>query len=311
MQRTNLEVCNDSKKSIAPCLQKHGGTKITDPDTALETILANLSNDIWERLRDVKALSETRSIRFGEETITDLLMLDLNRQSATRSVFTQTPKHEEALTGTDFECWLGSDTTGWLRLAVQAKRLDLKSERYGGFNSSVNGSKQIDRLERYAKHHQAIALYCLYNFSENVNAARHWHCCQRSFKEGEFGCTLTPLSNVKTSVNLWGKRNFDFIHSQVETIPWRCLASCPKVRDLYRRPHGHIPVQATAEESPLFGAVPRIYSRLPDQLRVELVQREPRDIRQILSVEELDPEMYDREVGLPRRICVMRVEDAR
>ena len=65
---------------------------MTTPTLTLETILANLSKDVWERLRDVKALARARSIRFGEETITDLLMLDLNRQAATMSIFTQTPK---------------------------------------------------------------------------------------------------------------------------------------------------------------------------------------------------------------------------
>ena len=278
---------------------------MTTPTLTLDTILANLSKDVWERLRDVKALARARSIRFGEETITDLLMLDLNRQAATMSIFTQTPKQEEAKTGTDFECWLGSDSTGWIRLAVQAKRLDLKSERYASFNSSLNGSKQIDRLERYARRHGALALYCLYNFSESVNRTRHWHCCQRPYLQEELGWTLTPAFNVRTSIKLWGKRNFDFIHSQEETIPWRCLASCPKVQELYKKAVGQTRTLVAEEGPSMLGVNPRIYPRLPDRLRTVDEEQQLRNVRTVMRADDLDPEMYDREVGLPRRICVL------
>ena len=65
----------------------------------LDFTLEVLSRDIWERLRDVCGMPSARSIRFGEETITDLLMLDLYRQNFTRARFTQTPKLEEATKG--------------------------------------------------------------------------------------------------------------------------------------------------------------------------------------------------------------------
>ncbi len=44
----------------------------------LASTLESLSVDTWERLRDARTLN----ILFGEETITDILLLDLKRASS-------------------------------------------------------------------------------------------------------------------------------------------------------------------------------------------------------------------------------------
>ena len=89
----------------------------TSSSQTLVGTLETLAADTWMRLSDVASLS-ARSVRFGEETITDLLMLDLNRIGSTKVLFTPTSKQAEAFQGTDFECWVGSDGAGWLRFAV-------------------------------------------------------------------------------------------------------------------------------------------------------------------------------------------------
>ena len=276
---------------------------MTSPQSlSLDTILQSLSKDIWERLRDVSALPTAYSVRFGEETITDIMMLDLNRQGLTRAIFVQTPKSKEALAGTDFEWWLGSDATGWIRLAVQAKKIHLGSGRYPNLKHPVKGVSQIDLLEQFAARQGAIPLYCLYNYTDIADSSRHWHCCQRPFQEEELGCTITPSSNIKQSIRLWGAKNFDFVHSQMDTIPWRCLALCPRVRALFHQGQegmSQLPI-------PLFGTSPRLYSRLPDRLRVE-TDDVPRRSRRVLQSEELDRDLYDPEVGFPRRISVLEL----
>ena len=81
--------------------------------TDLHTAFSNQSRDIWERLSYVKDSYKTRGplgpVRFGEETITDLIMMDLYMRGSTLVHFTQTTKPDEALWGTDFELWLGSE----------------------------------------------------------------------------------------------------------------------------------------------------------------------------------------------------------
>ena len=46
------------------------------PLDTLDSLLGDLSGETWERLRDAMLLS----VSFGEETISDLLALDINRQ---------------------------------------------------------------------------------------------------------------------------------------------------------------------------------------------------------------------------------------
>ena len=46
------------------------------PGITLDVLLETLAEDTWENLREAKPLC----IRFGEETITDTLMLELRRK---------------------------------------------------------------------------------------------------------------------------------------------------------------------------------------------------------------------------------------
>ncbi len=72
----------------------------------LGTLFANQSKDIWDRLGYVRDSYKSRGIlgpvRFEEETITDLLMMDLYGQGSTLALFEQTSKPNEAMWGTDF-----------------------------------------------------------------------------------------------------------------------------------------------------------------------------------------------------------------
>ena len=202
--------------------------------TPLETALAAISKDTWERLRDIKAFSQRpqpfRSVRLGETTITDLAMMYLCRQKLSRSIFIQTPVRKEALRGTDFEWWVGSDASGWFRLAVQAKKLDVRTERYQSLAQRTKALVQYRTLMKYASLNRVTPVYCLYNYSGYVVPARHWHCCTRPSNDEELGCTLTPASIIRRAILNPRMRYFDSIHTENKTLPWQCLASCPKVR---------------------------------------------------------------------------------
>ena len=210
---------------------------VSSPANPLESALERLAVATWDRLRDIKAFSQRpepfNSVRLGETTITDLAMLDLCRQGLTRSIFLQTPQHVERFRGTDFEWWLGSRRTGWFRLAVQAKKLDMKQDRYVSLAYKPKGVLQVKTLENYASRNRATALYCLYNYSGGVDGPRHWHCCQRSFRAEELGCSLARPSRVRQAIRRVGKRTFDFLHQCSSTLPWQCMASCPKVRGAF------------------------------------------------------------------------------
>jgi hypothetical protein len=123
----------------------------------LRKVLEGLSVDTWERLRDAK----TFDVRFGEETITDLLLLDLKRKAFQTTSVIQTSKYEEKNTGTDWEWWLGHSGK-WLRLAIRAKKLK-RNERYDSLGHKVSTKRQIDLLDSYAAANNALPMYCFYN----------------------------------------------------------------------------------------------------------------------------------------------------
>ena len=90
----------------------------------LVSVFESLAADTWKRLRDAQHLD----VRFGEESVTDLVLLELKRKRHPGLQVLQTNKNVESTQGTDWEWWLGSDSQGWLRLAVQAKRLSDANE---------------------------------------------------------------------------------------------------------------------------------------------------------------------------------------
>ena len=186
---------------------------------------------VWNRLAVARNSYASRGnlgpVRFGEETITDLLLMDLHSQGSPLVRFTQTTKPTEAKSGTDFELWLGSEGKGWFRCAVQAKRLDLRTNRYPSLSQSNQHGRQIDLLENYAKANRAASLYCLYNHTDDADGKQHWHCGTGPVDLTQFGCSITPSSNIREAINKRGSRNFKSIHEMTSTLPWRCLVCHP------------------------------------------------------------------------------------
>jgi hypothetical protein len=188
-------------------------------------LLEQLSADTWDRIR----YSEELNISFGEESITDLNLLEI-KKSRTNSIHViKFTKQQEALVGIDWEWWIGSRQKGWLRYAVQAKKINSKSRRYDSIGHKIDGLLQLNILEEFAYKvsGSAIPIYCFYNYINNPSPKPnlHWHC-NSQYDERQLGCTVTPSFIVRIAIETRGYRNFDFIHLQPYTIPWRCLLKC-------------------------------------------------------------------------------------
>ena len=170
------------------------------------------------------------SVRFGEETITDLLLLELRRKGFIS--FKQTGLHNESKYGTDFECWIGSDDSGWIGYAIQAKKLDFGTGTYRNLGHVVKGpgKRQVDILKTYANRRGLTPRYCLYSHSPHVDQS-FLHCCSRDFLEEELGCTLTPPSVIERAIASRGGKRFESLQADSDTVPWRCLARCPRLGD--------------------------------------------------------------------------------
>jgi hypothetical protein len=261
----------------------------------LSSVLEALALDTWERLRDSRLLE----INFGEETITDLLLLDLKRKRPPRSRVIQTPKSKEKDQGTDWEWWIGSDRTSWLRFAVQAKKLHIPTLRYRGLSHKVGSKLQLDLLERYAAANGAIPLYCFYNYATAPETNSAWRCCRPAVDEPQLACTVTPSRHVRTAISSWGKKNFLSMHSHPETLPWRCLAECPSFKRIYSR-HSLPPPTSDDLASRVLGADIRRFANLPPELE---------SARESGTLDHFSPQFYDAEVRLyPRRVVVLEFD---
>lgn len=203
----------------------------------INKILEKVSQDIWFNLRDT-----TRAkIRYGEETITDYILLEILRSENKDISVIQTPKITEKEKGTDWEWWIGTEKLGWLRYAIQAKKLDSKSLNYKSLNYKTGKrpfqKRQIDVLKRYAEKNNAIPLYCFYNYvsvDNNDDLMSYWHQDIREYQIEQFGWTCSPLENVLNilDANVRGNKNFHNIHNEKETFPIRYLTDFSKIKSL-------------------------------------------------------------------------------
>ena len=182
-----------------------------------------ISEDTWVRLQQSQALD----VRFGEETLTDILALDFIKLAGRRKIkMFQIEKHEEARKGADLEIFLSIGRNTHVRYVIQAKKLYPKHQ-YPHINAKTgkSGLFQIDVLEDYARIVGAVPYYLLFNFVDRIQRTLHWHC-RRQFDEKQLGCTLVPSWLVRRAISTHGCRTFGFLHSDPAALPLRCRLDC-------------------------------------------------------------------------------------
>lgn len=82
--------------------------------------LVQLLNQLAEQTWDKILLAPERGLAFGEESITDHNLFELDRHGAPIEIY-KFDKQEEGKNGADFEWWVGSDFRQWYGLRFQAK----------------------------------------------------------------------------------------------------------------------------------------------------------------------------------------------
>lgn len=160
-------------------------------------------------------------IVFGEDAITSYNLDALSSPGV--GVVVEDTRVTESTKGCDFELWVGSDTLGWSRYAVQAKKISVSSASYANLKHKVGTQYQIDILAAYAGANRAAPLYCFYNHS---SGPYQWNCNLPPEIE-QLGVSVTPLNVVRAAIATRGGRTFSWIHQRPETVPWRCLVRCP------------------------------------------------------------------------------------
>jgi len=279
------DLINKTAEQIADKVIGAKSTRPLDISNSV-TLLESLSERTWHRLK----ASQEANVSQGEETITDVILLEIKMSGMDKIRVWKCPKDLERKTGIDWEWFIGSDTQGWLRYAVQAKKLNLKTRRYDNLNHKVNDKPQIEILESYANRQEAIPLYCFYNYAEGGNFSPYWQC-DLTCNKTQLGCTITPLKQIKEALARRGGRTFYSIHQNKCTLPWRCLVKCQHITRLYK--------ERGAYNDECFDNV-RIYERIPFEV-----------MKLFGSIDKREPEATDNRISppnndvIPRRVMVV------
>lgn len=152
-----------------------------------------------------------------EESFTDNLILELKYRHPTE-IYCQTfSKQLEGKNGADWEWWLTDSTySQWLGLRVQAKVLNLTSDKFSHLHYKSGHSYQATKLKKAAEKDGLIPIYCFY--SDVPPNAKEW--LQIDLLE-TYGCSLTTIDQVEK----WrrkGKIN-DFSSVMSNSLPWHWL----------------------------------------------------------------------------------------
>ena len=172
-------------------------------------------------------LANQHRARFGEETLTDLLVLDMLPHERTRGLWLRpTTKRSEASCGADLLVAVRHQARSWYLLALQAKKL-YPDDRYRMLNRVTESLDQLGKLEEFARQLPALPLYLLYNHSDTAKPSDHWHCQTTAFDECQLGCTLVPSWHIRRMLRRPPPpRDFDSAHKVKQARPWRCAFDC-------------------------------------------------------------------------------------
>lgn len=243
-------------------------------------LFEELAAGTWDRIK----YGEELRCRQGEETITDINLLELKRANLSSVAVDKVDKQRERDTGLDWEWWIGSNSEGWWRYAVQAKRISA-SGRYRSLRHHIGARFQIDLLETYANANRCIPLYCFYNYLPLQNGAQYWHC-PLPYEESQFGCTVVPLDSVRIAFPQREPKTFEALHEHRSARPWRCVVKCPEINRA-----------RTGVDHPLASVANGSIERHPSA--PTWLVSEGEDVEGVA----LPPEFYNREIEIyPKRI---------
>ena len=205
------------------------------------TPAARFAQRTWSTLGHAKQLQAP----FGEETLTDLLVLDMLPHRRARGFWlSSTTKRAEHRCGADLLVAVRQQTGRWSRFALQAKKLNPNDNRYPALAYVSRSTEQLDKLERFARQLHALPLYLLYNHSDTARCSKHWHCLER-FDVGQLGCTLVPSWHIRRMLRRPPPpRDFDSANSVSQSRPWRCAFDCrfaeeQLIQMAFRAQHGN------------------------------------------------------------------------
>lgn len=178
-------------------------------------------------------LDKARSIncQIGEETLTDLNILELKIRHSHEIYSITFNKIDEGKNGADWEWWFtNSNENKWIGFRVQAKVIDIKTQSFEHlyYKNSNNPSHQCDILinDSLAQQHPRIPLYCLYsNWSNSIEIPlgdENYYGLRELY-----GCSIIPAFAVRY-LRCKKRKPKHLKHLFQYMRPWHYLLSCSK-----------------------------------------------------------------------------------
>lgn len=190
----------------------------------LDEIAIKNSGWAWERLREAR----THNYQVGEESITDFFVLNIKKWGKGKIVVDTFTRHKEAVNGSDWEWWFTGSSGKWLGMRVQAKVLNLRSEKYEHLHHSNKNGQQVDLLIKDAKKHGLNPIYCMYTNWRRGDYKPTWKCNTYKPSIRHYGAAILSPDKVK-SLQKSGENHLDSIIGSLR--PMHCIFCCTGFSD--------------------------------------------------------------------------------
>ena len=177
-------------------------------------------------------------VSYGEETITETILLEIRRRHPERTVLQMFSKHQEAMNGADWE-WHIVGQRRTLKMRVQAKRVQCNHVLKIKHTVGLSGNQQREILINRAQADGLKPVYCIY-CTEPQRSKWKQRLEPSAAYSYQTGCLLADAHDVPLHTN----RLSDIEHN---SIPWHFLFEqslyAPLVRE-FAAPHyddqGHL-----------------------------------------------------------------------
>jgi len=173
--------------------------------------------------------SHSTGVPFGEESITESVLLRISMKYPGRVITRSFSKWEESRqTGADWEWWITDGGSGdWLGIRVQAKKIrDLSRSRKGyrvGYQPQGQSVRQIDRLLSDAAGSGMIPVVAFYSSLNNSASTR---CCLTTGPQlRDPGVTICSAVGARAALGSRNEYVLDDIANSL-SIPWSCPFAC-------------------------------------------------------------------------------------
>lgn len=177
----------------------------------LEQVLKKAAYKVWDELEPINQKGKYKIFEVREEALTTMALKEIARSNCPSvDEMVMISGKDEFTKGYDFEIGIGSNKKGkYVRLFIQAKRL---------FGKNVTNSykdidfAQTDRLVKYAKSQESLAMYALYNhFLCNDSRLEDYYNSCTAFDRKSMGITLTSAYSIsKLRSKKFAKYHYNF-----------------------------------------------------------------------------------------------------